>query len=219
MMNDPSLFGETIADALSTDPVRMEDAAADRELLDPAAEKKRRALLKEFGLSTELEEAPDRLVAIRLLVLLGCVTLFVAAMFFPVMTYVRGANLTSTFPTWVFVLLGWAFVPQVFEGSLWACAWLANVTLVGVMIELGVRQERWAVIAAALGVVFAALGLTLEAVPINGNGPAFPVASFEPGLYLWQAAMVLAFAGSSLLWWLDDSVGGAAGEETEPPSW
>ena len=183
---------------------------------DALAEKKRLALLKEFGLSSDLQEAPDRAPLIRTGVVLGCLALFVAALFFPAVTYIRPGNLVSTFPTWALLAGGWAFVPSIFDGNLWAVGWLANVALLGVVIELSVQQERGATIAGAFAVVFAAMSFTLDTIPLNNNGPPFPVASFEPGLYLWQGAMVLGLAGSALLWWLDSSLAEPGMEPASP---
>ena len=52
--------------------------------------------LKEFGLNADLQEAPDPAPAVRALVLLGIVALFVAAMFFPAVTFARPASRTES---------------------------------------------------------------------------------------------------------------------------
>lgn len=178
-------------------------ADADDGLINAAAERKRQALLKEFGLNAELEEARDPAPAIRVLVVLGCVALVAISLMSPAITYVRPGMPDGVLPTWGLLVAGWVFVPALFSGELWAVGWLANVTLVGVIIELTVHQEKWATLTAAVGVVFAGLALLIDSVPLNNNGPPFPVASFEIGFFLWEAAMLLGFVGSVLLWWLD----------------
>lgn len=177
-------------------------ADADDVAFDSAAEKKRQALLKEFGLNSNLQEAKDPAPAIRALVLLGCLALFVTSLFYPAITYVRPGMPDGVLPTWGLLAIGWAFIPRLLVGDLWAVGWLANAMLVGVIIELTVQQEKWATTTAAFGVVFAALALLIDRIPI-GNGPPNPVASFEIGFFLWQGSMLLALAGSALLWWLD----------------
>jgi len=170
---------------------------------DSAAEKKRQALLKEFGLNNDLEEAKDPVPVIRVLVLLGILGLFCASLFFPAVTYARPNQANGVLPTWGLLLAGWAFIPALFVGELWAIGWLANLMLVGVVIELSVQQEKWATMTAAFGVLFAAVSFLVDGVPLNNNGPPFPIVSFELGFYLWQGSMLLGLAGAALLWWLD----------------
>ncbi len=170
---------------------------------DPVAEKKRQALLKEFGLTSELEEAPDPAPAARTLVILGCVALFITSLFFPAITYIRPGQPNGVLPTWGLLLAGWAFIPALFLGELWGVGWLANVALVGVIIELSVKQEKCATMTAAFGALFAGLACLIESLPLNNNGPPFPVESFEVGFYLWQGTMLLALGGSAFLWCLD----------------
>ena len=52
-----------------------------------------------------------------------------------------------------------------FLGELWAVGWLANVMLLGVVIELSVQQEKWATMTAGFGVVFAALSMLVDTCP------------------------------------------------------
>lgn len=158
--------------------------------LDPAAEKKRQALLKEFGLNTDLQEATDPAPAVRAIVLLGIAGLFIASLFFPAVTFARPGQPNGVLPTWGLLVSGWA--------------WFANLMLVGVFIELSVKQERWATMTAACGVLFAALTFLMDTVPpIKNNGPPFQVVSFELGFYLWQGSMLLGLVGSAVMWWLD----------------
>jgi hypothetical protein len=56
---------------------------------------------------------------------------------------------------------------------------------------------------AAFGVLFGAVSFLVDGVPLNKNGPPFPIVSFELGFYLWQGSMLLGLVGSALLWWLD----------------
>lgn len=172
--------------------------------VDPAAEKKRQALLKEFGLNSDLQEAKDPVPAVRAIVLLGIVALFIASMFFPAVSFARPGQPDGVLPTWGFLLTGWAFIPALFVGELWAIGWLANLMLVGVVIELFFQQEKWATTTAAFGVLFAALGFLVDDVPLNNNnGAPFPIVSFELGFYLWQGSMLLGLVGAAFLWWLD----------------
>jgi hypothetical protein len=157
--------------------------------VDPVAEMKRQALLKEFGLNTDLQEAVDPAPAVRAVVLLGIAGLFIASMFFPAATFARPGQPNGVLPTWGLLASGWA--------------WFANLMLVGVFIELGVKQERWATTTAAFGVLLAALCFLMDTVPVNNNGPPFPIVSFEIGFYLWQGSLLLGLVGSAVLWWLD----------------
>jgi hypothetical protein len=184
--------------------------------LDPIADKKRQALLKEFGLTTDLQEAPDPAPAARTLVILGCIALFVASLFFPAITYLRPGMANGELPTWGLLLAGWAFIPGLFLGELWGVGWLANVALVGVIIELSVKQEKWATMTAAFGALFAGLACLIDSVPLNNNGPPFPIESFEVGFYLWQGTMLLALGGSAFLWWLDVLASSSAALEEAP---
>jgi hypothetical protein len=163
---------------------RFEDVA------DPAAERKRQALLKEFGLDADFQEAVDPAPAVRAIVLLGIAGLFIASMFFPAVSFARPGQPNGLFPTWGLLVTGWAT--------------FATVMLIGVFIELSVKQERWATMTAACGVLFAALTFLLDTVPPEkNNGPPFPIVSFELGFYLWQGSMLLGLIGSAVMWWLD----------------
>jgi hypothetical protein len=188
------------------------------DLSDTAAEKKRQALLKEFGLNADLQEAPDPAPAVRALVLVGIVALFVAAMFFPAVTFARPGQPNGVLPTWGLLLTGWALVPAVFLGELWAVGWLANVMLLGVVIELSVQQEKWATMTAGFGVVFAALSMLVDTVQLDNKGPAFQIVAFEPGYFLWQASMLVALVGSAAMWWIDATANEASGVQ-EAAAW
>jgi hypothetical protein len=170
---------------------------------DPVAEKRRQALLKEFGLNADLKEAMDPVPAIRAIVLLGILGLFCTSLFLPAMTYARPNQADGVLPMWALLVAGWAFIPPLFLGELWGIGWLANLMLVGVIIELSVQQERWATMTAVFGVLFAAVSFLVESIPLNNNGPPFPIVSFELGFYLWQGSMLLGLVGSAILWWLD----------------
>jgi hypothetical protein len=172
--------------------------------LDPA-EKKRQALLKEFGMTPDLEEAPDPAPGLRTLVVLGCLGLGGASLFLPALTYGAPGQLPVEMPTWEMIGGGWVSIHA------------ANLALSALIIQVVMRQEVGATVAGVAGVALAGVTFLMDTVGVDKPGNRFPVLSFEIGFYLWQAAMLLGLLGSAWLWWLDRNADAA--QAVEPQEW